>query len=301
MIGGATTSRAHTAVKIAPEYSSTVVHVNDASRAVNVAESLINPKLKDSYSVLIKNEYEKLRDAYLKRSKAKEFLTILEARNNKLKLDWDHYEPAQPKFLGIKKINIAISELVAYIDWTPFFRSWELHGKYPNILQDEMVGKEASELFREAQKMLKELIAQNWLRAEGIFGIFPANQINEDDIEVYDEDGNRLSIFLTLRQQSKKTKGAPNMALADFVAPAATGKKDYIGAFCVTTGFGVDEIAKKYVENHDDYSSIMIKALADRLAEAFAEYLHEKVRKELWGYAPDEDLGMSDLFSVKMS
>ena len=295
MIGGATTSRAHTAVKIAPEYSNTVVHVNDASRAVTVAESLINPKLKEEYGVTIRADYDQLREGYLNRTREKKFLSIEEARKNKLQLDWDNFQPHKPNFIGVKKIKVDFKDLVDFIDWTPFFRSWELHGKYPAILTDEVVGEQASNLFADAKTMLHQIIDENWLRAEGIIGIFPANQVNDDDIEVYDEKGNTLKTFLTLRQQSQKTKGAPNIALADFIAPKESNKQDYFGAFCVTTGFGVDEIAEKYIQNFDDYNSIMIKALADRLAEAFAEYLHKKVRTEYWGYSSDESLTNEEL------
>lgn len=295
MIGGATTSRAHTAVKIAPHYSKTVVHVNDASRAVAVADNLINEKVKDDYAVTIRAEYDKLREDFLNRSREKNFLSIEEARKNKIQLNWENYQPKTPDFIGVKKVQVNIEELLDYVDWTPFFRSWELHGKYPAILTDEVVGKEATSLFNDAKEMLQKIIDEKWLKAEGIFGIFPANQVNDDDIEVTDEKGNALVTFLTLRQQSQKTKGAPNIALADFIAPKETNKQDYIGAFCVTTGFGVDEIAAKYHKELDDYNSIMIKALADRLAEAFAEYLHLKVRKEYWGYDKEENLSNEEL------
>ena len=299
MIGGATTSRAHTAVKIAPEYSDTVVHVNDASRAVTVAGNLINQHVKLDYAKTIRSEYDELREGFLNRSRDKNFLTIEEARKNKLQLDWDGFTAQQPNFTGIRTITLNVSELVDYIDWTPFFRTWDLHGKYPNILEDEVVGEQAVILFQDAQKMLQQLIAENWLEAKGIYGIFPASQINDDDIELYDENGNVLDTFLTLRQQSQKTKGAPNIALSDFITPKAIGKKDYMGAFCVTTGFGVDEKAAAFEAEHDDYNSIMIKALGDRFAEAFAEYLHEKIRKEIWGYASDEVLSNDELISEK--
>lgn len=295
MIGGATTSRAHTAVKIAPHYSKTVVHVNDASRAVAVADNLINEKVKDEYSVKIRAEYDKLREDFLNRSREKNFLSIEDARKNKIQLDWENYQPKTPNFIGVKRVQVNIEELLDYVDWTPFFRSWELHGKYPAILTDKVVGKEATSLFNDAKEMLQKIIKEKWLRAEGIMGIFPANQVNDDDIEVTDEKGNALVTFLTLRQQSQKTKGAPNIALADFIAPKESNKQDYIGAFCVTTGFGVDEIAAKYHKELDDYNSIMIKALADRLAEAFAEYLHLKVRKEYWGYDNEENLTNEEL------
>jgi len=299
MIGGATTSRAHTAVKIAPEYSETVVHVNDASRAVTVAGNLINENAKTDYAKAIRSEYNELREGFLNRSRDKNFLTIAEARANKLALDWEGFSPQKPNKAGVHTIIIGLEELVNYIDWTPFFRTWDLHGKYPNILEDKVVGEQAVLLFQDAQKMLDQLIAENWLEAKGIYGIFPANQVNDDDIEVYDESGKLLETFLTLRQQSQKTKGAPNIALSDFVAPKESGKQDYIGAFCVTTGFGVDEKAAEFEAAHDDYNSIMIKALGDRFAEAFAEYLHEKVRKEIWGYASDEVLSNDELISEK--
>ncbi|MPT34399.1 MAG: methionine synthase, partial [Flavobacterium sp.] len=299
MIGGATTSRAHTAVKIAPEYSETVVHVNDASRAVTVAGNLINQNVKSDYAKAIRSEYDELREGFLNRSRDKNFLTLAEARANKLRLDWDQFTPQKPYKTGVHTITVRLEELVDYIDWTPFFRTWDLHGKYPDILEDEVVGEQAIILFQDAQKMLEQLITENWLEAKGIYGVFPANQVNDDDIEVYDEKGNVLETFLTLRQQSQKTKGAPNIALSDFIAPKESDKQDYIGAFCVTTGFGVDEKAAEFEAAHDDYNSIMIKALGDRFAEAFAEFLHEKVRKEIWGYASDEVLSNDELISEK--
>ncbi|HEU4496111.1 MAG TPA: vitamin B12 dependent-methionine synthase activation domain-containing protein, partial [Flavobacterium sp.] len=290
MIGGATTSRAHTAVKIAPEYSGTVVHVNDASRAVTVAGNLINKNTNQDYFKALRAEYSELREGYLNRSRDKNFLSIKEARKNKLKLDWDNFKPAKPNFMGVRTIEVKLDELVDYIDWTPFFRTWDLHGKYPAILTDEVVGEQAQILFNDAQKMLKQLLEENWLEAKGIYGIFRANQINDDDIELLDENEKHLQTFLTLRQQSSKTKGAPNIGLADFIAPKDSGIADYIGAFCVTAGLGVDEKAREFEKSLDDYSSIMVKALGDRLAEAFAEYLHKKVRKEIWGYASGEVL-----------
>lgn len=290
MIGGATTSRAHTAVKIAPEYRETVVHVNDASRAVTVAGNLINKNTNQAYFKSLRSEYDELREGYLNRSRDKNFLTIEEARKNKLQLDWDNFTPVKPNFIGAKTIEVKLDELVDYIDWTPFFRTWDLHGKYPNILTDEVVGEQAVILFNDAQKMLKQLLEESWLEAKGIYGIFPANQINDDDIELSDENGKYLQTFLTLRQQSAKTKGAPNIALSDFIAPKDSKITDYMGAFCVTTGFGVDEKAAEFEKNLDDYNSIMVKALGDRFAEAFAEYLHKKIRKEIWGYASDEVL-----------
>lgn len=431
MIGGATTSRAHTAVKIAPQYRETVIHVNDASRAVTVAGSLLN-KDKKIYASDIRAEYDAFRETFLNRSRDKNFLTIEQARKNKLQLDWDKYNPMKPNFIGTKTIEVDLDVLVPYIDWTPFFRTWELFGKYPAILTDEVVGEQATSVFADAKEMLEVILKEKKLTAKGIYGIFPANQVNDDDIEIYEAppapeggatemvdkqawetaspvlydrlkvrakemrnkpteaekmlwnvlsnkgiegfkfrrqhivgeyivdfvclekklvievDGsihndpeqiehdrdrtiwleakgfkvvrytnnqvlNNLNgtidtiskelstkvevppsgvrgLFLTLRQQSQKTKGAPNIALSDFIAPKDSGKTDYMGAFCVTTGFGVDEWAAEFERDLDDYNSIMVKALADRFAEAFAEYLHERIRKEIWGYAADENL-----------
>ena len=307
MIGGATTSRAHTAVKIAPQYRQTVVHVNDASRAVTVAGSLLNATTREEYAGRLREEYDKLREGYLNRSREKNFLTIAEARKNKLQLD---FEPVKPKFIGIQTVEPELQELVPYIDWTPFFQTWDLHGRYPQILNDEVVGEQAQSLFADAQKMLQQIVDEKWFIAKGIFGIFPANTVNDDDIEIspltpkggieFESEAppsgaGGAALFLTLRQQSQKTQGAPNIALADFIAPKELGKQDYMGAFCVTTGFGVDEKAAEFAKVHDDYNSIMAKALGDRLAEAFAEYLHERVRKEFWGYASDESLSNEDL------
>ena len=296
MIGGATTSRAHTAVKIAPQYKATVVHVNDASRAVTVAGNLLNSETKEKYTQDIRTEYDALREGYLNRSRDKNFLTIEQARVNKLKIDWSTYTPTKPNFIGTKTVDVAIADLVDFIDWTPFFNSWELYGKYPAILTDEVVGEQATSLFADAQKMLHQLIQENWLTAKGILGIFPANTINDDDIQLTTDNGQSLT-FLTLRQQSQKTTGAPNIALADFIAPKDSGVQDYMGCFCVTTGFGVEEKAKAFEKDLDDYNSILVKALGDRLAEAFAEYLHLQVRKEIWGYASDENLSNQDLIA----
>ncbi len=297
MIGGATTSRAHTAVKIAPEYKETVVHVNDASRAVTVASNLLQAETKEGYVKAIREEYDKLREGYLSRSRDKDYLSIEDARKNKLKLDWDTFTPVKPNFIGTKTLEVELSELVDFIDWTPFFSSWELYGKYPAILTDAVVGEQATALFADAQKMLSQIVSEKWLTAKGILGIFPANTINDDDISIPNPSGGGTINLLTLRQQSQKTAGAPNIALADFIAPKDSGKQDYIGCFCVTTGFGVDEKAAEFEKQLDDYNSILVKALGDRLAEAFAEYLHLKVRKEIWGYASDESLSNQDLIN----
>jgi 5-methyltetrahydrofolate--homocysteine methyltransferase len=293
MIGGATTSRAHTAVKIAPEYKETVVHVNDASRAVTVASNLLQSETKEGYVKAIREEYDKLRDGYLNRSRDKNYLSIEQARKNKLQLDWNNFTSVKPNFIGTKTIEVELNQLIEFIDWTPFFQSWELHGKYPAILSDQVVGEQATDLFSDAQEMLKKIVSEKWLTAKGILGIFPANTINDDDIEIQGTS----SKFLTLRQQSQKTTGAPNIALADFIAPKESGKQDYIGCFCVTTGFGIDEKAIEFEKQLDDYNSILVKALGDRLAEAFAEYLHLKVRKEIWGYDSNENLSNKDLIN----
>ena len=298
MIGGATTSKAHTAVKIAPQYKETVIHVNDASRAVTVASSLLG-KNKKSYTEEIKNDYDLFREKFLNRSKDKNFLTIEQARENKLQLNWKEYTPNKPNFIGTKIIDIELEELIPYIDWNPFFRTWELFGKYPDILHDEIVGEQATSVFNDAKESLEIILKEKKLTPKGIIGIFPANQVNEDDIEVRNLNGDVLCKFLTLRQQTQKTKGAYNIALSDYILPKETGKTDYIGVFCVSCGFGVDEYSEAFEKELDDYNSIMVKALADRLAEAFAEYLHEKVRKEIWGYSPIENLSNEDLIFEK--
>jgi 5-methyltetrahydrofolate--homocysteine methyltransferase len=295
IIGGATTSRAHTSVKIAPNYSDTVVHINDASRAVTVVGNLLQKDNK-IYKEQIREEYDKFREQFLKRGRNKEYLPIEEARKNKFKIDWNSTEIVEPKQLGIQILeDFDITLLEDYIDWSPFFRSWDLHGKYPQILKDEIVGNQASELFKDAQELLKRIFDEKLLKAKAVFGLFPANTINDDDVELYDKSGNIESTFLTLRQQSRKAEGKPNIGLADFIAPKDSGKQDYIGAFCVSTGFGAAKFAKEFEENHDDYNAIMIKALADRLAEAFAEYLHKEVRTKHWAYSLNENLSNEEL------
>ena len=293
MIGGATTSKAHTAVKIDPEYKYGVVHVLDASKAVTVVGDLLNKGNSDNYISHVKNDYEKVREGFHSRAKTKKIITLEEARKNKFKIDWKNEIIPTPKFIGTKVFdNIHLKKLINYIDWTPFFRTWELHGKYPAILSDKKVGEEASKLFADAKKMIKLIIDKDLLQAKAVFGIYPANSINDDDIEVY-EDEFRESVkekFVTLRQQSKKRERIPNIALADFIAPKESQKEDYIGAFCVTAGFGTDELAREYEAKHEDYEAIMVKAIADRLAEALAEYLHQEVRRQFWGYASDEQL-----------
>lgn len=289
LIGGATTSKAHTAVKIDTQYESAVVHVNDASRAVTVVGDLLKRDTKVGYAEKIKTDYADFRTKFLQRTKQKTYLSLAAARANKTALSWADYKPKTPNTNGVQVIEqFNLEALVPYIDWTPFFRSWELHGKYPAILTDEVVGKEATNLFADAQEMLAKIIANKLLTAKGVFGLFPANAIQEDDIEITTEAGKH--IFRTLRQQLKKAPGAKNTALADFIAPATSGITDYMGCFCVTTGFGTEELAQQYESDLDDYNSIMVKALADRLAEAFAEYLHKEVRTVHWGYSANESL-----------
>ena len=297
LIGGATTSKAHTAVKIDTQYKNAVVHVHDASRAVTVVGNLLNGRNNKKYIGDIKEDYEKVREGYLNRSSKKEYVSLAEARENKFNIDWNNSTVSTPNFTGIQVYeDFDLTKLVDYIDWSPFFRTWELAGKYPAILSDEVVGKEATSLFTDAKLMLAKILNENLLTAKAVFGIFPANSAM-DDIEIYGDDKREVinTTVRTLRQQLKKKEGIPSIALADFIAPKETGIEDYIGAFCVSTGFGTEELAAAYEKDHDDYNSIMIKALADRLAEAFAEYLHEKVRTEYWGYAPEEKLTNEDL------
>lgn len=293
MIGGATTSRAHTAVKIAPEYQNTVIHVNDASRAVTVINNLLQTDKNQEFKEKIRHEYETLRSDFLDRARDKKYLSLTDARKNKFKIDWEKEHIKKPNFLGKKKIEVDLTELLPYIDWTPFFRSWQLFGKYPAILNDETVGEQATILFEEAQIMLQKIVTEKWFIAKGIIGIFTANQINDDDIEI--TDTTHTYTLLTLRQQLDKSNRVPNIALADFIAPKATKIIDYMGLFCVSTGFGVEEKAKEFEVIQDDYNAILVKSLGDRLAEAFAEYLHEKIRKEIWGYAQNETLNNDDL------
>ncbi len=301
MIGGATTSKTHTAVKVQPHYSQTTVHVLDASRAVTVVSSLLSDETKQTFADNVNAEYDKIRADHAGKRSHKEYLTIGEARNHRLKTDWDKQELTKPTFLGVKVFDdYSIEELAKYIDWTPFFMAWELRGKYPAIFEDEYVGVEAKKLFDDAQGLLKKVIDEKWLTAKGVIGFFPANAL-EDDIEVYkDENRNEVLMqFHNLRQQIKKAPGQPNNSLADFIAPKKTGKQDYIGGFAVTTGIGIEKWVAKFEQEYDDYNAIMLKAIADRLAEAFAERLHERVRKEFWGYSKDESLTNEDLISEK--
>lgn len=301
LIGGATTSRLHTAVKIAPNYSGGVVHVLDASRSVGVCSDLVNLETKESYINTIKEDYSRTRETHLNKRSVKKFLPIQEARDKGYKINWGGYVPPKPNFFGHRVlVDFPLEDLVPYIDWTPFFHTWELRGSYPRILSDKNVGQAATKVFEEAQDMLRELIDKKLLQANGVIGFWPANSVG-DDIELYTDDS-RTTLFTkihTLRQQSEKAKDLPYYALSDFIAPKETGIADYWGGFAVTSGLGCDELVAEYVKNHDDYNSIMVKALADRLAEAFAEKMHELVRKEYWGYATDEKFSNEELIKEK--
>ena len=300
LIGGATTSKIHTAVKIAPGYSGNVIHVLDASRSVPVVSNLLNEdkKIKEKFSKEIKAEYGKLRDNHLKRAEEKKFLSLEKARENHLKTDWNKVKIVKPENPGVTVLQKYPLETIRnYIDWTPFFLTWELKGKYPAILSNQKYGKEAKKLYDDANKLLDEIISRKLLVANGVFGLFPANSVGYDDIEIYTDDSRKgvRRVLHTLRSQTPKSEGLPNLALADFIAPKESGKPDYIGAFAVTAGIGIEKLIEKYEKEHDDYNSIMTKALADRLAEAFAEYLHELVRKKYWAYSPEEEFTNSDL------
>ncbi|WP_342646466.1 methionine synthase [Mucilaginibacter sp. CSA2-8R] len=292
IVGGATTSRIHAAVKIAPNYSGPAIHVLDASRSVTVCSTLMSKDNRDEYIQNIKLEYEKAREAHLNKRSDKRFLSIDEARSNKYQIDFKTFAPVKPSFTGTKVFEaFSLKELVPYIDWTPFFHTWELRGSYPKIFDDKNVGIEAKKLFDDAQQMLQKVIDQNLLQASGVIGFWPANSVG-DDIELYsDESRTQLRTRIhTLRQQAEKAAGEPYYALSDFIAPKKSGIPDYFGGFAVTTGIGCDELVAQYDADHDDYNSIMIKAIADRLAEAFAEKMHELVRRNYWGYAQDEEL-----------
>jgi 5-methyltetrahydrofolate--homocysteine methyltransferase len=297
IVGGATTSRIHAAVKIAPNYSGPAIHVLDASRSVTVCSTLMSKENRDGYINTIKDEYAKAREAHLNKRSDKRFLSIEEARSNKYQIDLETFAPVKPSFTGTKVFEaFSLKELVPYIDWTPFFHTWELRGSYPKIFDDKNVGIEAKKLFDDAQQMLQKVIDQNLLQASGVIGFWPANSVG-DDIELYSDESctQLLTRIHTLRQQAEKAAGEPYYALSDFIAPKESGIPDYFGGFAVTTGIGCDELVAQYEADHDDYNSIMVKAIADRLAEAFAEKMHELVRREYWGYAQNEELSNQQL------
>jgi len=292
LIGGATTSRVHTAVKIAPHYSGTTVYVPDASRAVGVCSSLLSDDSRGEYARTVRADYDKIRSQHQSRQPRTPLLPLAQARANALVTDWSAYTPPAPAFIGVKELReYDLAAIAGPIDWSPFFQTWELSGAYPKILQDPLVGEAARNVLAEGQAMLAKIIAEKWLSANGVIGLFPANSVG-DDIEIYtDESRSRVAMcFHNLRQQAQRPTGKPNYCLADFVAPKSSGVKDYLGAFAVTAGIGVEARVKEYEARHDDYNAIMLKALADRLAEAFAEHLHQRARREFWGYATGEAL-----------
>ncbi len=290
----------HTAVKIHPNYArGQTVHVNDASRAVGVVGALLSPEAKDSYVASVRAEYRKVADAHARGEADKARLPLEKARANALPLDWAGYAPPKPGFLGARVLDDwNLADLARYIDWTPFFQTWELKGRYPAILDDEKQGAAARQLFDDAQAMLRRIVAEKWFAPKAAVGFWPAARIG-DDIRLFADEGREtgLETLFTLRQQLSRRDGRANVALADFVAPIDSGSRDYVGAFVVTSGIEEDAIAKRFALANDDYSSILVKALADRFAEALAEALHARVRRELWGYAPDERLSPSDLFA----
>ncbi len=298
LIGGATTSRAHTAVKIEPHYHAPTVYVVDASRCVNVVNSLLSDDLSPDYVAKIRQEYAQVRERHKGRKAKNQQFSLEQARKNRFRYR-DEHQPVKPTFLGTKIIdNFDLKQLIPYIDWTPFFQTWELSGKYPAILDDKLVGEEAKKLFKDAKQMLDKIVTEGWLKGRAVIGFFPANSQGDDIILYTDDDRHeKLAILHHLRQQNMKAPGKPNYCLSDFIAPVESGKKDYLGAFAVTTGIGIEDKLAEFERDHDDYNSIMLKALADRLAEAFAEYLHQQVRKTHWGYAKDEQLENSDLIA----
>ncbi len=301
LIGGATTSKVHTAVKIDQHYTKgQTIHVLDASRAVTVVESMLGSK-KEAYVSTLKEEYIRVREHHEKHRGAKQLLSMSAARANKLNIYFKQKDCFQPKKLGLTTFeDFPLQELISFIDWTPFFQTWELHGKFPAILSDEVVGEAATKLYQDAQEMLNQIIEEKWLKASAVVGLFPANSVG-DDIEIYSDEERTHPIHVqrSLRQQTKKAAGQPNLALADFIAPKETGISDYIGGFVVTTGLGIDAHIERFEKDHDDYNSILLKALADRLAEAFAECLHARVRKDYWGYAANEHLNAEEIIKEK--
>lgn len=296
LIGGATTSRMHTAVKIAPQFDKGVVHVLDASRSVTVAGSLLNPEQKPQFLENIRTEYTKLAEDFASKRKVKEFLPFEEAQKNKAAIDWTGFQPVKPSFTGVRTFhNYDLSEIRKYIDWQPFFISWELHGKFPQILEDPVVGKEATKLYQDANKMLDQIIAEKWLTAQGTAGFWPVTKTADDTVLVQQGEGEMIPLQF-LRQQIKKAAGQPNLSLADFICPSPEG--DFIGAFSVTI-HGIEPHLERFIAQNDDYSKINLQALSDRFAEAFAELLHEKVRKDLWGYVKEEMLSNEELIQEK--
>ena len=292
LIGGATTSRAHTAIKIEPHYETACVWVKDASRAVGVAQSLVSKELVDGFLAKVRNEYADVRERHKHRGPGKKLVTLEHARSHRFTCDWANYDPPQPVKPGITVFNdYPLDELREIIDWTPFFQAWELAGHYPAILSDEVVGPQASELFADAQAMLDRIVTEKWLTARAVIGFWPAAN-DMDDVEIYTDETRKkpLAMLHHLRQQADKPVERPDLCLADFITPKSFGKPDWIGGFAVTAGLGIEPHLERFHADHDDYSSIILKALADRFAEAFAERMHQRVRKEFWGFVPDENL-----------
>ena len=301
LIGGATTSRIHTAVKIDPSYSGAVIHVLDASRSVQVVSSLMTVSRKTDLIQKTKDDYDKVREEYAGKKSAVSYVSLAEAQRNRFQIEWNGTPITKPAFLGGKAFHhYPLDVIRQYIDWRPFFLTWELRGRFPDILTDSKLGEPATALFRDAQELLDRIIQEDLLRANAVVGFFPANSVG-DDIEIYEDDqrGRRRGVIHTLRQQTKKQSGQHNLALSDYIAPKESGIKDYLGCFVSTTGLGIEKPIQQFQKAQDDYNAIMMKALADRLAEAFAEHLHERVRKELWGYAKDETLTKEELIRVK--
>jgi 5-methyltetrahydrofolate--homocysteine methyltransferase len=298
LIGGATTSPAHTAVKIDPHYAGGVIYVKDASRSVGICQQLVSEATRNAFVAHAKAEHERRREQHRNKSAKAPQLSLQQARSRKFKIDWSVYTPPAPSFTGLRTFaEYPLEELVPYIDWMPFFNAWEFAGKFPEVLRDAVVGEAASALYADATHMLDTLVKEKWLKAAGVIGFFPAHSAGDDDIEIY-TDESRAALrgrLHHLRQQKSKPQGHAQLCLADFVAPKQSGRTDYIGAFAVTAGLGIEEHVARFEAAHDDYSSIMLKALADRLAEAFAERLHERVRREFWGYANDETLDNASL------
>src|SRR5215203_5991546 len=304
LIGGTTTSQTHTAVKIAPGYEQPVIHVKDASRAVGVVQNLVSEDRRASYAEQIAADYVRVREKHAGRRSQTRLTTLERARANGVRIDWDNYTPPKPRVLGVRAFDdYALGEIRPYIDWTPFFHSWQLKGSYPRILDDPEKGEEARKLFADAQELLDRIVAEGWLGARAVFGLFPANAADDDSVEVYTDESRRevLAELNFLRQQKQKPPGRPNLCLADFVAPKDTGLEDHIGLFAVTVGLGADAAARRFQEENDDYNAIMVKALADRLAEALAELMHRRLRTEFWGYAVDETLGHEALIREEYS
>jgi 5-methyltetrahydrofolate--homocysteine methyltransferase len=301
LIGGATTSENHTAVKIAPHYSGPVIHVKDASRGVGVCRSLLDSRVKEDFVRTTRERYEKVREEFYASQSQKRYLPIAEARERGMKTEWQKREVIKPSFLGTRVFDdYDLKDIRTHIDWSPFFMTWELNGKFPQILNHPKMGEEAKRLYQDAQTLLDKIIAEKLLTARSVIGFFPAASVG-DDIEIYKDDERQeiLTVFHTLRQQMVKHDDKPYYALADFIAPKETGLKDYIGGFAVTAGIGTDVLCAKYEVDHDDYQSILVKAIADRLAEAFAERMHERVRREFWGYVPEENLTNEELIQCR--